>query len=72
MNIYVVDYWEPFPESEYGGVVVVIAEDSEQCVELLLRNFKGKKDLIYIAVAQALRYPLSGTHSPSIVKAFLT
>jgi len=37
MNIYVVEYWVPYPNSEYGGLFVIAAENEEQvkqiCVE---------------------------------------
>lgn len=35
MNLYVGDYWVPFPSSEYGGMWVVMAENETQCAELL-------------------------------------
>jgi hypothetical protein len=34
--LYLVDYWVPFPSSEYGGVVSVIAENDNECHDLLL------------------------------------
>jgi hypothetical protein len=33
--LYLVDYWVPFPSSEYGGVVSVIAENEQECHDLL-------------------------------------
>ena len=38
-NIYIVKYWEPFPESEYGGMIVVSAESREQLKKLLKKNY---------------------------------
>lgn len=35
-NLYIVDYWVPFPSSEYGGMIVVIAESKQECHDLLL------------------------------------
>jgi hypothetical protein len=35
-NLYIVDYWVPFPSSEYGGMVIVIAESKQECHDLLL------------------------------------
>jgi hypothetical protein len=35
--LYLVDYWVPFPSSEYGGVVSVIAENDNECHDLLLK-----------------------------------
>jgi hypothetical protein len=33
--LYLVDYWVPFPASEYGGVLSVIAENDNECHDLL-------------------------------------
>lgn len=35
MFLYVGAYWADFPESEYGGMWVVMAENENQAVELL-------------------------------------
>lgn len=36
MNLYTVDYWIPFPSSEYGGLYVVAAENVDQVVDVCL------------------------------------
>jgi hypothetical protein len=33
--LYIVDHYIPFPQSEYGGVWNVIAEDDEECFDLI-------------------------------------
>ena len=33
--LYIVDYWVPFPHSEYGGVINVIAENEDECFDFL-------------------------------------
>jgi len=38
-KIYIVRYWEPFPDSEYGGMIVVSAESREQLKKLLKKNY---------------------------------
>lgn len=38
MRMYIGEYWVPFPASEYGGTWCVIAEDEEQCIEILKEN----------------------------------
>ena len=35
-NLYLVDYWVPFPSSEYGGMVAVVAKDDNECHDVLL------------------------------------
>ena len=38
---YVVDHYVPFPSSEYGGIWNVIAEDDEECFELIVAEDGG-------------------------------
>ena len=33
--IYIVDHFVPFPQSEYGGVWNVIAENDDECFDLI-------------------------------------
>ena len=33
-SLYIVDYWVPFPQSEYGGVVNLIAGSDAEAFEL--------------------------------------
>ena len=35
-TMFIVDYWLPFPASEYGGVDIVIADDKSEALELLI------------------------------------
>ncbi len=35
MKVYIGEYWVPFPSSEYGGMWAVIAENKDQCIEML-------------------------------------
>ena len=37
-TLYIVDYWVPFPSSEYGGVVNVIAGDDQECFDILQKE----------------------------------
>lgn len=34
--LYLINYWVPFPSSEYGGVVIAIAESDEECYNLVI------------------------------------
>jgi hypothetical protein len=34
--LYLINYWVPFPSSEYGGVVSVIAQDDDECYNLVI------------------------------------
>lgn len=33
--LYIVDHYIPFPSSEYGGIWNVIAEDDDECFDLI-------------------------------------
>jgi len=33
--LYVLDYWVPFPQSEYGGLVTLIAENDQEAFDIL-------------------------------------
>lgn len=61
-QLYIVDYWVPFPAAE-GGLVAVIAETDYQCHDLLLEwreNYLEKYDnLIMEKVETARIYPLA-------------
>lgn len=67
MKMYLVDYWLPFPESEYGGLQCVIAEDAFQCAKLLLddaddwykRYGHNYEELIAKAILDAKVFELS-------------
>jgi len=37
-KLYVIDYWVPFPSSEYGGLVVAVAENDAECYEILIKE----------------------------------
>ena len=38
---YVVNHYVPFPQSEYGGVWNVIAEDDDECFDLITQDDSG-------------------------------
>ena len=44
--LYLVDYWVPFPSSEYGGVLSVIAENDNECHDLLL-NWRDEYENVH-------------------------
>ena len=83
MKIYLVDYWMPFPSSEYGGLQCVIAEDVEECVRIIMEDvddiYKGsryeKDDLeerIRSVVQQAKVLELAEGYTAGIVEEFTT
>ena len=46
--LYIIDYWVPYPTSEAGGILNVIAEDDDECFTLLspenFQEYNQEKD----------------------------
>jgi hypothetical protein len=76
MNLYVGDYWTPFPSSEYGGMWTVVAENVDQCIDFLRGT--GYDDeyesSISDAVAKAKCFELNPekNYTPGVVDTFFT
>ena len=74
-QLYIVDYWIPFPQSEYGGVVNVIADDDSEAFELLANEEQFNEDyvnLIMPNVMKAEKLNLSDDYQSGIIDAFIT
>ena len=74
-QLYIVDYWVPFPQSEYGGVVNVIADDDSEAFELLANEEQFNEDyvdLIMPNVIKATKLKLSDEYESGIIDAFIT
>ena len=74
--LYIVDYWVPFPSSEYGGVISVIAETNQECHDIL-RDGKISYDNIYDGkimenVSRAPKFGLVDEEESRIVESFTT
>lgn len=76
---YLVDYWVPFPSSEYGGVVSVIAESDNECHDVLLEwrdEYENSHDgRIMEYVSKSLRFKLDSVHNDEesrVVDSFTT
>ena len=74
--LYLVDYWVPFPSSEYGGLLNVIAENVNQCHDILL-DWRDECDtkydnLIMEKVTSAPVFALAGEEESGIVETFTT
>jgi hypothetical protein len=76
--LYIVRYWVPFPSSEYGGVINVIAETDEECHDILLdwrQEYNSSYDSnIMEEVKLAPRYELNPDilYKSEIVDSFTT
>jgi hypothetical protein len=73
--LYIVDYWVPFPSSEYGGVINVIAENDNECHDIL-RDSDDYDDRyeskIMERVVAASRFALVDEEESRIVESFTT
>lgn len=43
--LYIVKWWEPFPRSEYGGLIIVVARDDAECIEILNKQYNQPQSL---------------------------
>ena len=73
--LYIVDYLVPFPSSEYGGVINVIAESDSEVFNLL-SNEKGfdnqYQDRIMPNIIKAQKFSLLDEYESGIIEAFTT
>jgi predicted metalloprotease len=76
MNLYMGDFWVPFPSSEYGGTWSVIAENEAKCVDILtsIKYYEDYDSLIPGAVAKAKCFELNPEQNyiPGVVDYFFT
>jgi hypothetical protein len=74
-SLYIVDYWVPFPSSEYGGVINLIAEsDAEAFAILSQANFYDESyvDRIMPNVVNAQKFALVDEYESGIIDSFTT
>jgi len=74
-SLYIVDYWVPFPSSEYGGVVSLIAENDTEAFELLSAEEgfdENYQNLIMPNVVKAQKFALVDEYESGIIDAFTT
>ncbi len=74
--LYIVDHFAKFPRSEYGGIWNVIAEDDDECFDLIKEYDDGMNQDFYVnlreKVVNARTYPLAEDVESSVVEAFTT
>lgn len=74
-HIYVVEYWVPFPSSEYGGLITLIAENDTEAFELLSdeESFNEEHNsLIMEKIVTATKLELANDYESGIIEAFCT
>jgi len=75
--LYIVDHYIPFPSSEYGGLWNVIAEDDDECFDLISAEddsnfFEQHYSVLRENILNARTYPLAEDVESSVVEAFTT
>ena len=74
-SLYIVDYWVPFPSSEYGGVISLIAENDTEAFKLLAAEDgfdETYQDRIMPNVVKAQKFALVDDYESGIIDAFTT
>ena len=75
-TLYIIDYWVPFPSSEYGGVVNVIAEDDQECFDILQKEreeyHSSYDNLIMQSIKDAITIKVFDYEESRIVTSFTT
>lgn len=73
--LYIVDYWVPFPSSEYGGLINLIAETDTQAFEILSSSpdYDDRYlDRIMERIVNARKFALVDDPACGIVESFTT
>ena len=74
-SLYIVDYWVPFPCSEYGGVVSLIAENDTDAFAILSQEEQFDTsyiDRIMPNVVSAQKFKLQDEYESGIIDSFTT
>ena len=74
-SVYIIDYWVPFPQSEYGGVVTLIAEDDNEAFGLCANEEGFPKEYvaeIMMNIVKAQKLTLAEEYDSAIIDAFTT
>ena len=74
-SLYIVDYWVPFPSSEYGGLINLIAESDTEAFTILANEEEFDErytDRIMQAVVKAQKFKLQDEYESGILEAFTT
>ena len=74
---YIVDHYVPFPSSEYGGIWNVIAEDDDECFDLITGTDDGDFNSKYYGnlrenILKSRTYALAEDLESNIIEEFTT
>ena len=74
-SLYIVDYWVPFPCSEYGGLINLIAENDTEAFAILSQEEQFDEryvNLIMPNVVSAQKFKLQDEYESGIIDSFTT
>tara|TARA_R100001463_G_scaffold34091_1_gene75196 strand:- start:384 stop:620 length:237 start_codon:yes stop_codon:yes gene_type:complete len=74
--LYIVNHFIPFPTSEYGGVWNVIAENNEECFDLITKQYDSFYEQYYGTLRENIlksrAYALAERPESCVVEEFTT
>ena len=75
--IYILDYWVPFPSTEYGGLVTLIAENDQEAFDILVEEEQLDHDNAHIDklmpnIINATKLKLAEEYKSGIIDVFVT
>jgi len=75
--LYIVQHYVPFPSSEYGGIWNVVAEDDNECFDLIVENDSGNFYEKYYSdlkenILNATTFVLAEDVESNVVESFTT
>ena len=76
--LYVVNHYVPFPQSEYGGLWNVIAENDDECFDFIVNGDDpdGYNQQFYNRlkenIVDAYKFPLANEEESRVVESFTT
>jgi hypothetical protein len=73
--LYLVDFWVPWPSSEYGGIVSLIAESDTEAFSILSQENEYENEyvnLIMPNVVTAQKFALVDEYESGIIDSFTT
>jgi hypothetical protein len=74
---YIVDHYVPFPSSEYGGIWNVIAENDDECFDLITAEDDGDWNSQYYSnlrenILKSMTFALAEDVESQVVEEFTT
>jgi hypothetical protein len=75
--LYIIDHYEPFPVSEYGGLWNVIADNDEECFNLIIEKDYRSVEKYYSNLRQNINKSTiftlgEGSGASRVVEYFIT